>query len=229
MKALALGLFVAGAVHADDSFRITVDPNAEGLRIFRVEKLDQAMSSHPSRDLARFSLSTSRYPWHEIVTTVFWPEEEGNHKSAFEPNWLANAPHENLFFFALPYTDLIDDSHTKPEAASVVPWFRSSFVREGQSVLRGRWIQIQHGNRFAFATWADVGPHRTDDAEYVWFGKPPLPGSNGAALDVSPAARDWLGMTGKDLCSWRFVEARSVPPVPWTSYGQGNVALLKSK
>jgi hypothetical protein len=67
----------------------------------------------------------------------------GNLRSAWDPHWIANAPHENRFYVALPYNDLLDSSHTNPEAAAVVPWFRRSFVRPGQSVLRGRWVEIR--------------------------------------------------------------------------------------
>jgi hypothetical protein len=68
----------------------------------------------------------------------------------------------------LPYNDVLDSSHTKPEAATVVPWFRRDFVHPGQSVLRGRWIEIRDDGRGAYAQWLDVGPHHTDDAAYVF-------------------------------------------------------------
>ena len=56
----------------------------------------------------------------------------------------------------------------------------------------------------------------------------PLPNLNqGAGLDVSPAVRDYLGMRGgKDVCDWKFVEARDVPPGPWTKHGDNNTFVL---
>jgi hypothetical protein len=103
-----------------------------------------------------------------IVTTVFWPGElptatdPGNLQSAFDPYWLENAPHEPPFFFALPYVD-IEAGHTKSEASTVIPWFKTAFVRDGKSVLEGRWIEIHKDGRVAYATWGDVGSAHTDD------------------------------------------------------------------
>jgi hypothetical protein len=71
------------------------------------------------------------YPWHhQIGTTIFWVGEfphrgdPGTLRSAWDPHWIANAPNQNVFYVALPYNDVLDSSHTKPEAATVVPWFR---------------------------------------------------------------------------------------------------------
>jgi hypothetical protein len=41
--------------------------------------------------------------------------------------------------------------------------------------------------------------------------------------------RDYLGMSGKDVCDWKFVEAREVPPGPWTKYGDNNTFVLKAR
>ena len=77
------------------------------------------------------------YPWHhQIGTTIFWVGElphrcdPGNLRSAWDPHWIANAPSQNVFYVALPYNDVLDSSHTKPEAATVVPWFSRDFVAE---------------------------------------------------------------------------------------------------
>jgi hypothetical protein len=44
--------------------------------------------------------------------------------------------------------------------------------------------------------------------------------NNDAGLDVSPAVRTYLGLSGTDCCDRRFVEARSVPPGPWRQLHQ---------
>jgi hypothetical protein len=165
----------------------------------------------------------SRYPWHRnIGTTVFWvgelprPGDPGNLRSAWDPNWLANAAHENPFYVALPYNDIIGAQRTKPKAAAAVPWFKRTFVRQGQSVLRGRWVAIRYGNKVCYAQWADAGPYHTDDVAYVFGSARPLPHpNNDAGLDVSPAVRDYLALHGLDSCDWRFVDANAVPPGPW--------------
>ena len=37
----------------------------------------------------------------------------------------------------------------------------------------------------------------------------------GAGLDLSPALRDYLGLSGMDRVDWQFVEEADVPPGPW--------------
>jgi hypothetical protein len=48
-------------------------------------------------------------------------------------------------------------------------------------------------------------------------------------LAVSPAVRDYLGMSGKDVCDWKFVDFREVPPGPWTKYGDNNTFVLQQR
>jgi hypothetical protein len=184
-----------------------------------------------------------------ITTTVFWVGEEAtvnnpvpNDKSAWDGGWRSSyggydnpnpgarvnfAPHnflprQNPFYVALPYND-VDDHHTRPEAAQVIPWFRSSFVRDGQSVCKGRWVAIRHGNRVCYAQWEDVGPFATDHWQYVFGNERPRPNRNhDAGLDVSPAVRDYLGLRGLDVCDWKFVDFFLIPSGPWAKYGQNN-------
>lgn len=194
--------------------------------------------------------NSRRHPWkNNIVTTVFWIGEQPtknnpvpNCKSSWDVNWAANyggyddpdrrnrrgyfpakfVPRQNPFYIALPYND-VTRGRTKPEAPRVIPWFREAFVREGQSVCKGRWVVIRHRGREAYAQWEDCGPFRTDHWQYVFGNQRPLPNLNQAAgLDVSPAVRDFLGMRGKDVCDWRFVEFRDVPRGPWAQYGDNN-------
>ncbi len=131
-------------------------------------------------------------------------------------------PRQNPFYVALPYND-VDDHHTRPEAAQVIPWFRSSFVRDGQSVCKGRWVAIRHGNRVCYAQWEDVGPFATDHWQYVFGNERPRPNRNhDAGLDVSPAVRDYLGLGGLDVCDWKFVDFFLIPSGPWAKYGENN-------
>lgn len=63
-----------------------------------------------------------------------------------------------------------------------------------------------------YAQWEDVGPFRTDHATYVFGDERLLPNPNhGAGIDVSPAVRDYLGLTAVDIVDWRFVEEAEVP------------------
>ena len=202
-------------------------------------------------------VSSGRYPWkRNIVTTVFWVGEQPtrnnpvpNCKSSWDQHWHKNfggydnpdpatrhnflpkkfIPRQNPFYIALPYND-VTRGKTKYEAPRVIPWYQEAFEKPGRSVCKGRWIAIRHGNRIAYAQWEDCGPFRTDHHKYVFGNERPRPNLNqGAGLDVSPAVRDYLGMGGKDVCDWKFVEAREVPPGPWTKYGDNNTFVLKAR
>jgi len=183
-----------------------------------------------------------------IVTTVFHVGgSNGERSSAWDPRWRESfggddpmdsaarlsqpeyrpkkfIPQLNPFYCALPYND-VAGKETKPEARTAIPWFRTDFVAEGQSVCRDRWIAIRNARngRIAYAQWADAGPYHTDHWQYVFGNERPMPNaSGGAGLSVSPAVRDFLGTETQDVNDWRFVEVRGVPPGPWRRYGANN-------
>jgi hypothetical protein len=193
------------------------------------------------------SSSTGQTEWKlSITTTVFWIGEKAtinnpvsNDKSAWDVAWFSRyggyddpnpgarmdfiplrfPPRQNPFYIALPYND-IQNHHTKAEAAGVIPWFKTSFIRDGQSVCKGRWVAVRHGNRVCYAQWEDVGPFATEHWKYVFGNERPRANRNhDAGLDVSPAVRDYLGLRDLDTCDWKFVDFRCVPPGPWTKYG----------
>jgi hypothetical protein len=192
-----------------------------------------------------------RYPWKQnIVTTVFWIGEGAtrsnpvaNTQSAWDLSWglhyggydnptdRANyiparfIPNQNPFYVALPYND-VNHNHTRLEAAQVIPWFKNSFVRDGESVCKDRWLAIRHGDRICYAQWEDVGPFRTDHWQYVFGNECPSSNRNqSAGLDVNPAVRDYLGMSEMDACDWKFVDLEDVPNGPWALYGDNNTLL----
>jgi hypothetical protein len=203
---------------------------------------------------AALSGGPGRYLWRRgIITTIFWIGERprGNNpvpnvSSSWDKYWyysyggydnpdpgsrrnfipISFVPRQNPFYFALPYND-VEGGHTKYEASQVIPWFKQAFVRDGQTVLKNRWIAVQHGNKVCYAQWGDCGPFRTDDWRYVFGNERPRPNLNqGAGLDVSPAVRDYLGLGIKDACDWKFVEFREVPPGPWAMYGDNNTFVI---
>ena len=52
---------------------------------------------------------------------------------------------------------------------------------------------------------------------------PPTPQNKGAGIDISPAVRDYLGITGGTaIVHWRFVEFYRIPRGPWSKYGDNN-------
>ncbi len=192
-----------------------------------------------------------RYPWKtNIVTTIFWVGENSstnnpvhNRSSSWDLHWATNfggfddpnpaaranfiaarfVPRQNPFYFALPYND-VTRGNTKPEARQVIPWFRQVFEKEGKSVCHNRWIAIRNrSGKVCYAQWGDCGPFRTDHWQYVFGNERPKPNLNkGAGLDISPAVRDFLGLTSTDVTDWKFVEFREVPNGPWARWGENN-------
>jgi hypothetical protein len=166
--------------------------------------------------------STTFRPWKTgIIATTFCvgesptPNHPGNLASAWDPNWTATSKSQNPFYVALPYND-VAGGHTKPEARNIIPWFNQAFVTDGHSVLKDRWIAIRKGDRVCYAQWEDVGPFQVDHWQYVFGDEMPRPNVNqNAGIDLSPAVRDYLKMSGMDQCDWKFVEAKEIPEGPW--------------
>ena len=135
---------------------------------------------------------------------------------------LSFVPDQNPFYCALPYND-VDQGRFKPEAPTVIPWFKQVHPEPGQSVCKDRWVAIRKGDRICYAQWEDCGPFRTDHFQYVFQNERPTPNaSHDAGLSVSPAVRDHLGLAPADVTDWRFVEVSDVPPGPWRNYGENN-------
>ena len=184
--------------------------------------------------------STTIGSWKTAITATTFcvgepptPNDPGNLASAWDPNWTATSKSQNPFYFALPYND-VTGGHTKPEARSIIPWFKQGFVRDGQSVLKDRWIAIRKGSRVCYAQWEDVGPFQVDHWQYVFGNERPRPNVNrDAGIDLSPAVSNYLGMSGIDQCDWKFVEAKEIPQGPWKYRGNnvlwvGNIGLMNA-
>lgn len=158
--------------------------------------------------------SPGTYPWRlNITATVFWVGEEpternpvANHKSSWDSAWRENfggfdnpdpvcrtmdfrpktfIPRQNPFYVALPYNDVSRGEH-KAEASRVIPWFRREYAGKGQSVCKGRWVQIVYNKRSCFAQWEDCGPFTTEDWPYVFGDKPPVNTQNKGRALTSP-------------------------------------------
>jgi hypothetical protein len=199
----------------------------------------------------------ARYPWkQQIVTTIFWIGEKPtgnnpvpNRASSWDKEWSRSyggfddpnpsrrsdytpvnfTPRQNPFYCALPYNDKASNGH-RPEAARVVPWFNAAYQGPGVSVCKDHWIAIRKGNKIAYAQWEDAGPFRTDHWQYVFGNERPKPNLNkGAGLDVSPAVRDYLGLSETDVTDWQFVEFKDVPRGPWSKLGENNTFVINDR
>lgn len=181
----------------------------------------------------------ARYPVHaNVVATVFWVGEGADETNAFIHNrssfWTGDwvgayggvddpedrcgyrpcefAPKENPFYAALPYADT-QDGVRKPEGElERIPWYDGS-VEEGESLIKNRWVAITHSDKTAYAQIQDVGPFLEDDVDYVFGDDPPEDAR--AGIDLSPATADYLGIDGRGVVSWRFVDEEAVPSGPW--------------
>ncbi len=198
-----------------------------------------------------------RYPWkQQIVTTVFWIGEEPsgnnptpNRASSWDKNWTDNyggfddptpsrrsnyapakfTPQQNPFYCALPYNDKAREGH-RPEAPTVVPWFKEEYQGPGVSTCKDRWLAIRKGDKVVYAQWEDAGPFRTDHWQYVFGNERPKPNLNkGAGLDVSPAVRDYLGLQTTDVTDWKFVDFKEVPRGPWSKTGNNNTFVINDR
>ena len=140
-----------------------------------------------------FQYEKAKYHWKQFITaTVFWIGEKPtrnnptpNNKSSWDQNWQQNyggydnpdqtsrrgyvpkgfTPKLNPFYVALPYNDCVNHKAHKPEAARVIPWFKRYRPRPGQTVCKGRWVEIVSNKRVCYAQWEDCGPFTTDDWE----------------------------------------------------------------
>ena len=189
------------------------------------------------------SNESSSYPLHkETSVTIFWIGEDGSEENGYIPNiqsawddrWKLHyggmddpydrrqyfpasfTPSENPFYFALPYNDFDDNGERKVSAAHVIPWAKEKQWGAMESMCKNRWIKIVKGEKAVYAQWEDVGPFGEDDAEYV-FGNASAQNTinDHAGLDVSPAVRDYLGLSDIDKVDWRFIDADKVPDGPW--------------
>lgn len=188
--------------------------------------------------------AAATYPWHTgIQSTWFYvgepsgPENDyiPNDMSAWDGQWMlhfggvddpdrrtgppdhfpsAFMPKENPYYVALPYNDF-DARGNRRANAVLIPWWGTTSVDRWTSVCKDRWVEVRYGGRSAYAQWEDIGPSVYDDFDYV-FGTAAPKNTWGlrAGIDLSPAARDYLGASNKRV-DWRFVDASDVPSGPW--------------
>lgn len=176
--------------------------------------------------------------WKDATATVFWVGESEtndngfihNRSSAWDIDWMehfggiddpddrcgfrpcAFTPRENPFYIALPYSDMARGR--SKENAARIPWYEH---RENHTILKDRWVEVSAKGRSCFGQWEDVGPFETDDIEYVFgeAGKPLNREGVKAGIDLSPAMRDCLGISGVAEVRWRHAERDNVPAGPW--------------
>lgn len=185
------------------------------------------------------SLQPDKYPLHSnINATIFWVGEEANESNGFIHNkssewildwvktfggvdaptgrngWLPGGftPNENTFYVALPYGDYTADGRIK-DSVSKIYWYDGP-VAKGGSILKNQWVKINRLGKTVYAQIEDVGPFEEDDVDYVFGTNAP---KNEIGIDLSPATASYLGIDGRGIVSWEFVDPTTIPEGPWAT------------
>lgn len=197
----------------------------------------------PATKTSNVGQTPANFPVHKDITvSIFWVGELAdnandfisNKASAWDENWVDHfggednpdnrngfypadfTPKENPFYFALPYNDLDSQGDRKPQASQIVYWSGKRNWQPTESMCKNQWIKVSKSGLNAYAQWEDVGPFGEDDAAYVFGNAAPSNTEKSAAgLDVSPAVRDYLNLSGIDNVDWQFVSENDVPSGPW--------------
>lgn len=159
-------------------------------------------------DASNAFISNAPSAWDGLWSDHYGGYDDPDHRNGYHPAGFT--PKENPFYVALPYNDLDANGKRKasagncPNTSNIISWCKNA------------WIKVTKGGKTAYAQWQDVGPMLEDDAAYV-FGsaRPSNVWGAKAGLDVSPAVRDYIGLSDVDTTSWSFVSAGSVPAGPW--------------
>jgi len=162
---------------------------------------------------AAHSPSNSASAWDEHWEEHFGGFDDPKHRAGFLP--IGFVPLENPFYVALPYNDFLR-GHRRPGAERIIPWANQKQWAPREPMCKNRWVVVLKDGRACFAQWEDVGPFQSDDVAYVFGTAPPAnPKNQGAGIDVSPAVRDELRLSGMDKVDWKFVDDANVPDGPW--------------
>lgn len=137
------------------------------------------------------------------------------------------SPRQNPFYLDLPFDD-INNNAAFHQRGQVIPWahdpaYLSDINNPAASLMKNRWVQLQHSGHVCYGQIEDAGPGDYDDADYV-FGthnaRPANARFNHAGIDVSPALNGCLSFADlngeNDMVNWRFVDQVDVPAGPWT-------------
>jgi hypothetical protein len=181
------------------------------------------------------------YVHTNILTTIFWIGEEAkeengwvsNSVSAWDDKWQEHyggvddpdsrngyypsgfTPGQNPFYFSMPYNDF-DGSSRRADAYDIIPWSDEKGWGEFESMCKNRWIAISYSDKTVYAQWEDTGPFWEDDGGYVFGEDRPIGEKHDVAgLDISPAVRDYIGISNHDRVDWQFIDFKDVPDGPW--------------
>ncbi|MCL5030195.1 MAG: hypothetical protein M1480_14385 [Bacteroidetes bacterium] len=117
----------------------------------------------------------------------------------------------------MPYDDYDSSGNRRQSAYNQIYWAKEKNWTTYESMCKNRWIKITKDGKSVYAQWEDCGPFFYDDSNYVFGNSLPRNQTlnNSSGLDVSPAVRDYLGLSGLDVVDWQFVDSSDVPNGAW--------------
>lgn len=211
------------------------------------EVLTASSNNEPAKTEAPMT-QVATHPLHEnIITTVFWVGEApsndngriSNHQTEWDPDPVkrlgytdspdlarlpsghpvGRSPNHNDFYCALPLGEYNENGLVKAEREASYWADQASSLNDGQSLFKGRWVKVMHGDKTAFLQVLDTGPFSWSDRSYVWgSAKPSNALGEKAGIDISPAAATFLGVDGSSKIHWQFVDQAQVEHGPWLDF-----------
>ncbi len=163
--------------------------------------------------------------WDSYWLEHFGGVDNPNCRNGYHP--CGFTPKENPFYCALPYDEWTSAGTKKPNLNNILfdKWIKELpdqyYINlwGNNPYLKNRWIEIRFNGKTAYCQWEDTGPSHYNDYPYVFGEERPWRETHypdhPTAFDVSPAVRDYLGLDGWDLTSWKFIDADNVPDGPW--------------
>lgn len=166
----------------------------------------------------------SYYVHKDINASTFWVWEWAdasnwyisNVQSAWDWKWYEHFKNgtENSFYIALPYNDF--ENWIRKKDVVNIPWYDSN-IKSNESVVKNKWVRVEHNWKVAYWQWEDVWPFHEDDFSYVfWTSKPKNKTLLAAWIDLSPALADYIWFNGSWKVNWNFVADNCVPKWDWT-------------
>ena len=206
---------------------ITPRPNAESNPQVKTER-NEAYPLHSNVTATIFWVGEAAGPDNDYIqnqSSAWLDDWQGAFGGVDDPNNRCGdnhfpcgfIPKENPYYFALPYNDL-DDSGVRKVSAQNIPWYEKVVSDNPTSIVKNHWVKISytaHGEaKTAYGQWEDAGPFFYDDFDYV-FKNTKKPTSDRAGIDLSPALAAYLGVPGRGVVTWQFVDMADIPEGPW--------------
>ena len=202
-----------------------------------------APAAHPPRTAPQ---SPGTYPWRlNITATVFWVGEDAternpvaNHKSSWDSAWKESFGgfdnpdplHRTMDFgprlsspgripFMWPFPTTTSARGAQAGGLPRHPLVPPKFSGKGQSVCKGRWVQIIYNKRSCFCPMGGLRPvHHGRTGPTSLATSPRQHAQQGSRNRHFPAVRDYLGIPGGTaIVHWRFVEFYRIPAAPGPS------------